>query len=412
MVSAAFVAGRGSRICRLVPTGRALIRVGLALGASWLGSVNYYRNLLNAIMTMPNRQIEPILLLGGRADAGILAGLPPVEVIKSRWLDSLAPGWAVRKVWQQAFARDPFLERFLRSHRIQVLSHSDFLGRHAKVPAICWIGDFQHRQLPQFFTRSERLYRDRDFRMQCRQATRILVSSHDAQRSLATFEPRCVEKSRVLQFVAQPGLGGEATDLAELLERYRFAGPYFHVPNQFWAHKNHVLILEALALLRQRDEPLLVISTGAMEDYRQPRYFEQLMARANALGVAASFKTLGVVPRGDLLGLMLHAIALLNPSRAEGWSTSVEEAKSLGKRIILSDIPVHREQAPLDGMYVDTDDPSDLADAMSKAWTTFEPSIEEARMARARRELPGRVQAYAEMYQQIVLEVAAAAYGR
>ena len=69
-----------------------MIRVGLALGASWLGSVNYYRNLLNAIWALPDRQIEPVLLLGERTDIGILAGLPPVEVIWSRWLDPLTPG--------------------------------------------------------------------------------------------------------------------------------------------------------------------------------------------------------------------------------------------------------------------------------------------------------------------------------
>ena len=171
-----------------------MIRVGLALGASWLGSVNYYRNLLSAVLAVPDRQVQPVLLIGERADDSILSGLPPIEMIRTRWLDPLTPGWVVRKVWQQAFASDPLLERFLRSHRIDVLSHSDFLGKHARVPAICWIGDFQHRQLPQFFSTSERIYRDRDFRMQCHHASRILVSSHDAQRMLAAFEPSCVEK--------------------------------------------------------------------------------------------------------------------------------------------------------------------------------------------------------------------------
>lgn len=384
-----------------------MIRVGLALGASWLGSVSYYRNLLNAIWALPDRQIEPVLLLGERADIGILDGLPPIEVIQSRWLDPLTPRWAIRKLWQQTFASDPFLERFLRSHRIDVLSHSDFLGRHAALPAICWIGDFQHRQLPQYFTKAERLYRDRDFRMQCRLATRILLSSHDAQRALATFEPLCVEKSRVLQFVAQPHVGGKTTELPTLHERYGFAGPYFHVPNQFWAHKNHQLILDALALLKGRGEPVLVISTGATEDYRQPRYFEQLTARADALGVRDSFKTLGVIPHNDLIGLMINAVALINPSRAEGWSTSVEEAKSLGKRILLSDLPVHREQAPRDAVYVDPDDAPALADAMWRVWTTFDPIDDSERSAHARRELPRRVRAFAEMYQEIVLEASA-----
>jgi glycosyltransferase involved in cell wall biosynthesis len=371
-----------------------------------LGSVNYYRNLLTAISTLPERKIEPVLLLGERADPGILNGLPALEVIRSRWLDQPSAGWAVRKVWQQAFAGDPFLDRFLRSHAIDVLSHSDFLGKRAHVPAICWIGDFQHRDLPQFFSRSERLYRDRDFRLQCRHATRIILSSHDAQRALSEFEPSALAKSRVLQFVAQPRVNADTTDLATLQERYDFAGPYFHVPNQFWAHKNHTLILDAIAIMKSRGEEVLVISTGAKEDYRQPRYFDQLMAHAEDAGVGGSFRVLGVIPYNDLIGLMVNSVAMLNPSRSEGWSTSVEESKSLGKRIILSDLPVHREQAPIDGVFIDPDDPAGLADAMSEVLRTFDPGAEAVRSARAQRDLPGRVQAFARLYQEIVLEVA------
>jgi glycosyltransferase involved in cell wall biosynthesis len=382
-----------------------LKRVGLALGTSWLGSVNYYRNLLNAIWTLPDRQIEPVLLIGDRADPAILAGLPPLDVIRSRWLDQPSARWAVRKVWQQAFASDPFLDRFLRSNGIDVLSHSDFLGKRAAVPAICWIGDFQHRQQPQFFSRSERWYRDRDFRLQCRQATRIIVSSHDAQRALEAFEPSAVAKSRVLQFVAQPAVSADTTDLAELQQLYGFTGPYFHVPNQFWAHKNHRLILDALVILKGRGQPALVISTGATEDYRQPKYFDELMQCVDELGLRDAFKPLGVIPYNDLVGLMVNCTALLNPSRAEGWSTSVEEAKSLGKRMILSDLAVHLEQAPPDGVYIDPNDAMSLADAMWAVRTTFDPRTEAERSTRARRALPGRVQAFARAYQEIVLGV-------
>ncbi len=45
-----------------------------------------------------------------------------------------------------------------------------------------------------------------------------------------------------------------------------------------------------------------------------------------------------------MLVLLAHAVAVINPSRFEGWSSSVEEAKALGKPLIVSDIPVHREQ--------------------------------------------------------------------
>ncbi len=47
------------------------------------------------------------------------------------------------------------------------------------------------------------------------------------------------------------------------------------------------------------------------------------------------------------MALLRGAAAVLQPSRFEGWSTIIEDAKSLGKPIVASDIAVHREQ--LDG---------------------------------------------------------------
>lgn len=46
---------------------------------------------------------------------------------------------------------------------------------------------------------------------------------------------------------------------------------------------------------------------------------------------------LGLVPRSDVIALMRYSISLINPSFFEGWSTTVEEAKSMGKQIILSE---------------------------------------------------------------------------
>jgi glycosyltransferase involved in cell wall biosynthesis len=385
-----------------------MIRVGLALEASQLGSINYYRNLLNAIQSLPDRQVEPVLLLGERADAGILTGLTPIEVIRSPLFDRMTPRWVVRKVWQQMFASDPFLERLLRRHDIDVLSHSDFLGNRASLPALCWIPDFQHRQLPQFFSWSTRRYRDRNYGLQCRHATRVILSSYDAQDALQRFQPSSVSRSRVLQFVAQPHVDADTPDIEELRKRYGFEGAYFHVPNQFWAHKNHRLILDALAVLKKRGEVPLVISTGGKDDYRRPQFFDELMAHAEAIGVGESFRALGVVPYPDVVGLMVNSVALLNPSRSEGWSTSVEESKSLGKRMILSNLPVHLEQAPLGGAYVDPDDATGLADAMEVAWTTWDPLADRQSLARAQADLPERVQAFARAYQDIVLEASGA----
>ena len=41
---------------------------------------------------------------------------------------------------------------------------------------------------------------------------------------------------------------------------------------------------------------------------------------------------------------MKYSQSVINPSKSEGLSNSVEQAKALGKKVILSNIPVHKEQ--------------------------------------------------------------------
>jgi len=82
----------------------------------------------------------------------------------------------------------------------------------------------------------------------------------------------------------------------------------------------------------------------------------------------------GMIPYPHLALLMRASVAMLNASLFEGWSTTVEEAKSLGTPLILSDIDVHREQIGDNAAYFDRTSASSLADVIS----SVEPkSVEE-----------------------------------
>ena len=80
-----------------------------------------------------------------------------------------------------------------------------------------------------------------------------------------------------------------------------------------------------------------------------------------------------VSPRLDQIQLLRCADAVLQPSLFEGWSTVVEDARALGKRIFLSDIPVHREQNPPGAVYFDPNEPADLAAAIDREWNNLTP---------------------------------------
>ena len=153
-------------------------------------------------------------------------------------------------------------------------------------------------------------------------------------------------------------------DFTSLKEKYMIKKPYFIVPNQFWAHKNHVIILEALNILKAQGQPVTFIATGNTSDYRQPDYFETLQQKIQDYRISENFIVAGIVPYKELLQLMTHAIAVINPSLFEGWSTSIEEAKALNLKVILSDIPVHREQNPEKAQFFPPDDPQQLADLL------------------------------------------------
>ena len=80
---------------------------------------------------------------------------------------------------------------------------------------------------------------------------------------------------------------------------------------------------------------------------------------------------LGLLPRLDQIQLMRAAAAIVQPSLFEGWSTVVEDVRALGKRVFLSDIPVHREQQPPGAIYFQPDAPNTLAKGIAEVWDTL-----------------------------------------
>ena len=84
-----------------------------------------------------------------------------------------------------------------------------------------------------------------------------------------------------------------------------------------------------------------------------------------------------------MLGLV--AAAIVNPSRFEGWSTAVEEAKAIGVPMILSDLAVHREQAGDVARLFNPDNAAQLADYIEGTPPRDDATIETAREAALQR---------------------------
>ena len=388
-----------------------MIRVGfvVANSASWVGGLIYLRNLVEAVLALPDRRIQPVLIASPDTPAEVLAGFGGAEILRTNAFGQGLPRRVLGKAAQAVLGTNVVQDRFLQRHGIDLLSHSGYLGPRARVRTLAWLADFQHRRMPEFFTPDEVAARDRGYARTARWATALLLSSEDARRDLAQFAPGAEDRSHVLHFMAGMVRGDDPRGLDHLRDAYGIDRPYFYLPNQFWKHKNHRLVIDALALLAAQGKAPLVVSTGKTEDRRNPAHFTQLMEHARAAGVDGHFKVLGLIPYEDLSVLFRHAVALINPSHFEGWSTTVEESKSLGKAIILSDIPVHREQAPARGTYVNPRDPAAMAQAMTAVQECWSADQETAAFTDAVAQIPARRQEFARTYQAIVERVMAGA---
>ena len=146
-----------------------------------------------------------------------------------------------------------------------------------------------------------------------------------------------------------------------------------------------------------------------MNDYRikGTEYIDALRQFISDESLQDNVLILGLIPYEDVMFLMRNCIAIVNPSRFEGWSSTVEEAKSIGKSVLISNIPVHREQAPSNARYFDPDDAAGLASIMLDVWSAEDVGAAERRSL-AQASLRERTLAYGEDYVEIVEQITAA----
>lgn len=373
-------------------TRRLRIAFPVVESQAWLGGFNYQLNLARSLAAHTADRVEAVALFGDDAAAGDVAafsGAAGIEVARDAAF--ARAGQSTRLARALFLGLDLDAAAAFAAHRIDVVFESArFYGRRLPQAAIAWFPDFQHRRLPQLFSRTARWRRDIGFRMQLRHGRTVLLSSEDARRDCECFYPQAQGRTRVLRFPAVVDAADLAADPAAVRAQYGIPERFIFLPNQFWRHKNHAVVVEALGILRQRGDTACVIATGSTHDPRDPALFDALRARLDALGASPLFHALGVVPRVHVIALMRSCAAFLNPSMCEGWSSGVEEAKLFGVPMLLSDLAVHREQAAENAKYFAAGDAAALAGLLTDAMTRVgcvtvprQPAADAAASARA-----------------------------
>jgi glycosyltransferase involved in cell wall biosynthesis len=360
------------------------MRVAFTLigGKDWTGGHNYLLNLLGVLGRYQQVRLTPVLFVGEACsadDVATFAAIPCVELVRTPLLNASR---RVRSLLQaMLLGRDIPLRQLFQTYRIDVVFESaQFFGWRLGIPALAWIPDFQHKLLPHLFPRSAWWKREIGFRAQVLGGRTIMLSSDDARHACERYYPSTLGRTRTVHFAVPPGPDTPYAEARAVADAYGLPEHFFFMPNQFWRHKNHGLVLDALGILRQRGRQVTVAASGKQSDPRSPGHFPVFRARLEQAGLRDSLRLLGMIPYPHLALLMRASTALLNPSLFEGWSTTVEEARSMGTPMLLSDLDVHREQMGSDAAYFDRHSAQSLADALDE----FVPLDESQRSQRSK----------------------------
>jgi len=266
------------------------------------------------------------------------------------------------------------------------------LAPRGRCASVGWIPDFQHAFLPEFFDPSEIQERKEACRRCAHWNDLVLLSSESARRDFNQELPEYAVKARVIPFPSSLALADLPEPSQDFRARLGVPEKYLLVANQFWAHKNHEIVVQAISEIHKRHLSVCVVFVGTMFDHRKndrcvASEVLQSLSRNNLDGM---IRMLGRVSHADLVSLLRHAGAVIQPSRFEGWSTTVQDAKALGRPLICSDIPTHREQAS-QARFFPADDFQKLADIIEEEWNSlnfgFDQNKEEAALTAERQVL-------------------------
>jgi glycosyltransferase involved in cell wall biosynthesis len=287
------------------------------------------------------------------------------------------PSWRDKLLWLAA--QSPLLRLFLSRLRLMGSIERDLIAAGVdlvyfvtpssrplalqRLNFVVTIWDVCHRDTPEFpeIREGVRFYaRESEYRAVLPAAVFVIADSAALAERLAHYYGIEPAKVLVMPFSPSPFLreaGGART--AEVLSKYALRPGYYFYPAQFWAHKNHVRIVQATRLLVNRGAVPVVVFVGSEKGNR--RHVEALAAR---LGVLERIKFLGFIPAEDMQALYEGCRAVVMPTYFGPTNLPPLEAWSVGRPLIYSrQLAEHAGEAAL---LIDPDNAEELAGAMER----------------------------------------------
>jgi glycosyltransferase involved in cell wall biosynthesis len=233
------------------------------------------------------------------------------------------------------------------------------------IPFAMMVWDLQHRNSPWFPEVSdgtEWSRREKNYAELLRRASVLYTGTDRGRQEIVSYYHVPTDRIKLLP-LATPAFALAKASVPSDPKRLSLAGlpeQYIFYPAQFWPHKNHVVMLEACKIIRDRTGwDLGVVFCGA--DKGNLSYVRQYASR---LGLESVTRFLGFVDRPSLVELYERAFCLTFPTLFGPDNLPPLEAFGIGCPVVASDVPGAREQLGEAAMLFPPTDENALAEAI------------------------------------------------
>jgi glycosyltransferase involved in cell wall biosynthesis len=276
------------------------------------------------------------------------------------------------------------IEEFRSQRRIRTICHENsvqvfyspfgrFVSLPLEMPFVAQVHDLIHLDYPKTLTRRDRIWRHFNLLKLALRRAIFQVSSEFTRQRLHKAYSVPLERMHRTYLPIHGRFSNEET-----------AGeaPYFLYPARAWPHKNHENLLYAHDIYRKRlggRAWKLVMTAG------HDKQSERLRSLASRLGLESDLKFRGEVEERELNRIYQSASALIFPSRYEGFGIPLIEAMHFGLPIICGRGGSQLEVAGEAAIYVNVEDPEDIAGAMERV--AGDAALREQLVANGKRQL-------------------------
>lgn len=344
----------------------------------WMGGVIYTLNIIKVLNFLEDDK-KPEIYLFYNPDLQRF-----VDELDYPYLHKIVyPKPSVYKNFIKSFLtqKNTFVDGLIEQYKLDTIFplHDYPVKTSTNAKLISWYADLQQMHYPQFFSYFKRL--ERYFRIQfiLKNTKDLVVSSYDVKSDFYRFFtiPNHV-KFHVYHFVSIVDKFPTYTK-EEIQKQLNLPNSYFIISNQFHKHKNHKVVFQAIAHLKEQGKIINLVLTGKLPDDSKSSYVNELRKILDKNDLNNQVTFLGVIPRDMQLSVMRHADAIIQPSLFEGWSTVIEDAISLQKPVICSNLSVNVEQLKEKGTYFSAHNYRELSEILiSRNFSLIETPIYES----------------------------------